>query len=256
MRATTQVTLTETKFMTSAIKKLVRAVTTSSSTTSAPCTNTSPANILHGYQPTPNNDPYQFLIDTTLGNQASANILPPAGYTTSFTGYLGEVSSSGYLGYHQLPSYNTSLCSAFCDAYPACNAFDIYFERNGLYTPDNTCRNPAGAAVVDCTLWANYINSNLTTNIGQYQDDFCVVVAGSNGYNQNIPPSSVPNYKGPNQLKAAINVQSGAQFISAGAQATYDPTFCSNLCNTYTANARANATKAKLPTYIRQSSYI
>lgn len=43
------------------------------------------------------------------------------------------------------------------------------------------------------------------TNVGQYRDQFHVVIAGSNGYNKWAPPSAQANYTGPVTLGGGIN---------------------------------------------------
>lgn len=58
------------------------------------------------------------------------------------------------------------------------NAFNIYFQRTPTYYPTNTCKNPGGAASVSCALYANAVDISQTTNTGQYQADFLLVITG------------------------------------------------------------------------------
>ncbi|KAK0929223.1 hypothetical protein LTR29_017153, partial [Friedmanniomyces endolithicus] len=58
-----------------------------------------------------------------------------------------------------------------------------YFERDPSLLPDATlCPNPAALTVIKCALWGSPVTAQQATNDGQFQADFHVLIAGSNGY--------------------------------------------------------------------------
>ena len=155
----------------------VRAVATTSTTSSMTCTQTS--NILYGYIPASPNNGTTFLLDTSLAAQAIANVWPPAGFYTSFTSAFAGLFAPSYLGYVQLSSYDTSACGNICLAWSGCKAFNIYFQRTPSYVPNNvTCKNPSAKTAVTCALYGSYVDGSTALNIGQYQADFMVVIQG------------------------------------------------------------------------------
>lgn len=191
--------------------------------------------------------PTQFLTDTSLAGLASARSYPPAGYSTSFTNQLAGLFAPNYLGYYQLSSYDTNACATYCNARSDCNAFNIYIQRTPTFIPDDLCPNPSGAASITCALYGSPLSASQATNIGQYRKDFMVVIQGSNGYNLNPVPVSIPSYQGPSALDAvaySYGIYLGQRYFS-----TYDVTQCSSVCNTYTANSRASARSGGYSTY-------
>lgn len=154
------------------------AVNTAGKDTSG-CTNLSP--ILYGYA-APNDTGSTvgsgFMLDTTMTGTAAAQLYPPAGYSTSFRSQMAALFSTNYIGYVQIPSYNTTLCAQYCNAASTCNAFNIYYERTPQYVPNINCNNPTPLAAVTCALWGDYVYNNTALNIGQYKTDFIVVITG------------------------------------------------------------------------------
>ncbi|KAI4726289.1 hypothetical protein E4T49_05916 [Aureobasidium sp. EXF-10728] len=249
--SSTAKTSTSTKKVTSTSSKASTSTSTkkTSSTkvkraTATTCSN--PNNILYSYVSNPDT-PTQFLVDTTLAGLAAAQWYPPAGYSTSFTGQLAGLFAPNYLGYQQLSSYSPSACAAYCNARSDCNAFNIYIQRTPTFIPDDSCPNPSGAAQITCALYGTYVSSSQATNIGQYRKDFMVVIQGSNGYNLNPAPASVSTFQGPNALDAVA--YSSSIYLAQKYFSSYDVTQCSSLCNTYTANSKANAQSSKSSTY-------
>nr|POF07141.1 hypothetical protein CFP56_31765 [Quercus suber] len=110
----------------------------------------------------------------------------------------------GYSGYSLLDSYDPVECARRCDAVVGCYAFDVFFERDASIQPTDQCPNPSSEVVIKCTYWGSPVSSDTAVNVGQYQDDFHVLIAGSNGYvNKTI--GSPPGYSAPVALgKAAI----------------------------------------------------
>jgi len=234
-----------------------RAVTSATTTTSAQvCSVTNPIYLTPAYTPTPNT-PSGFLLDQTLSNKAAGEWLPPAGYWTSFQNSFGAnwqlsntlagVAYPGdvYRGDRLPGAYNTSLCATVCNNDPGCLGFNIYYEREPFYNPNNsTCRNPVSAVDVHCAFYNQPIFNTSTTNYGLYEYDFYVVIQGSNGYNKLTPWSSVANFSGPTAMVGAVNPQSASQYLmKQTAFSTYDPNQCANLCySTSRANQQAAMT--------------
>ncbi|KAH0037596.1 hypothetical protein KCU78_g1652, partial [Aureobasidium melanogenum] len=210
--------------------------------TATTCSN--PNNILYNYAPNPNT-PTQFLVDTTLAGLAAAQWYPPAGYSTSFTTQLAGLFAPNYLGYQQLSSYDTKACSGLCNARSDCNAFNIYFQRTPTFIPDDSCPNPTAGTSITCALYGSAVNASQASNIGQYRNDFMVVIQGSNSYNLNPVPASVSSFQGPTALDAVA--YSSNIYLSQGYFSTYDVSQCSSLCTTYTANNKTQ--NAKSSTY-------
>lgn len=227
-----------------------QAASTSTSASTAGCTN--PSTILYGYvaaNDTGANTGVGFILDSKLTAFSPANIIPPAGYSTSFTNRVGGLFSTNYVGYVQLPAYNTSLCAFYCNRDDRCNAFNIYFERTPVFVPNQLCPNPNPQAAVTCALWGDYVDASTANNIGQYKNDFMVVITASNGYNANPPPASAANYSGPAALYGAISTSSTYGYLTYTTFSTYDPQQCANLCTNYNVNSRATAIKNGASTY-------
>ncbi|GAB7339093.1 hypothetical protein MBLNU457_5746t1 [Dothideomycetes sp. NU457] len=237
-----------------------RATTTS--TVAQVCTQTNPIYMQPTYTSTPNT-PSGFLLDQSLANQAAAQWLPPAGYWTSFQNSFGAnwqltntVAGVVYPGdvYRgdRLPgAYNTTLCAIVCNNDPGCLGFNIYFEREPTYVPNNTtCRNPAAAVDVHCAFYNQPIFNASTTNYGLYEDDFYVVIQGSNGYNKLAPWSPVANFSGPTNMVAAVNPNNAQQYLMAqNFYSTYDPSQCGQFCTSTTQANRQQAIANGFSTY-------
>ncbi|PNS14701.1 hypothetical protein CAC42_1723 [Sphaceloma murrayae] len=200
--------------------------------------------VQYGYVPSPNN-PNGFLVDTALSGIAKVAKSYPANYVTSFTNEYGSLFNNAYLGYYQLPTYNTSACAAICDGVSACAGFNIYFERNPIIKPGADCRNPAAATSVRCALWGNAVNATQAKNIGQWRTDFMVVIQGSNGYNKNPTPATVSGFKAPVALSGAVDASAltttpflRAEFYNQA----FNPQLCADLCTSTTAANKKAAT--------------
>lgn len=143
---------------------------------------------------------YQSFQDTA--NSAAT----PQGYSPAFTNLQGSTSTTSYLGYKTLSSYDTIACASYCDQNPNCQAFNIYFERDPTEDPNkDSCPNPPSLTNIKCVRWGVDIGPETATNKGQWRDSFHVVISGSNGYNKNAAPCSQPGFSGPVELGGAIN---------------------------------------------------
>ena len=231
-----------------------RAVASTSTSSAQVCTQTN--SIFYGYVPTPNT-PAGFLADQSMSNKAAGEWMPPAGYWTSFQNSFGATIGvgvtlvDGYLTERQQGSYNTSTCAQVCNAEPKCQGFNIYFEREPTYVPNNTtCRNPASAADVKCALWGQWIYNASSTNYGVLESDFYLVIQGSNGYNKLTPFAPVSNFTGPTALVGAVSPSSASSYLMKQTfYNSYDPNQCGNQCYALTQSNRAAAISKGASTY-------
>ena len=157
----------------------------------------------------------------------------PQGYSQSFSNLYGAVEGPTYLGYYTLNSYDTVKCQQYCDAAPACYGINVYVERDASVIPAASCPNPASTVNYKCSLWGSNVTEAMATNCGQWQNDFHVVIAGSNGYTKAAPPPSYAGFDGPQELGGAIQAPSGyigSSFFSG----PYDPGQCAAACKAQT----------------------
>jgi hypothetical protein len=132
-----------------------------------------------------------------------------------------------------LDSYDTVKCQEYCDTAPSCYAFNVFFERDASVIPGDGCSDPPSTVNIKCSLWGSPVSSDTATNVGQYQDQFHVVIAGSNGYNKNAAPPAYAGFDGPTELGGAIQAPSGyigSSFFSG----PYDPSQCAAVCQSTT----------------------
>lgn len=85
------------------------------------------------------------------------------------------------MGLYTMNSFDTVLCQEHCDAAPACYAINVYMERDPSLNPAAGCDNPPSITNYKCTLWGTTITGDTATNVGQWRQNFHVVLAGSNG---------------------------------------------------------------------------
>ena len=149
-------------------------------------------------------------------------------------------NANSYMGLYTLKTYDTIKCQQLCDAVDLCTAFNIYFERDPTKDPGAACPNPPSFTNIKCTLWGSGVTPETAKNEGQYRTDFHVVIAGSNGYTKDNPPSPIDGYTGPTRFGGAIN----APLDSAGKNTymgvkyfpgLYDAGKCAAACSANTA---------------------
>ncbi|KAI0376803.1 hypothetical protein F5Y04DRAFT_273547 [Hypomontagnella monticulosa] len=120
----------------------------------------------------------------------------PTGYNETFQNLHARVEAYGYLGFNTLSSYDTQNCASQCDnIWRGCIGFNIFFERDPSLNPGQGCQNPPSTTNIKCIFWGGTVSRETATNDGQYQANFHVVIAGSNGYMKNAIPT-VPGYEG------------------------------------------------------------
>lgn len=148
--------------------------------------------------------PEAFLAYQPFADAANGAATPD-GYTLSFTNLQGSTTTTSYLGYTTIDSYDTVTCAADCSAIDGCEAFNLYFERDPSLDPNQEyCSNPASVTNIKCVFWGVQVSAATATNTGQFRDEFQVVITGSNGYNKDAPPACQPDYYGPVALGGAI----------------------------------------------------
>ena len=138
------------------------------------------------------------------------------------------------MGLYTLQTYDTVKCQQLCDATAYCSGINIYLERDPSVNPATGCDNPASITNFKCTLFGAPVTSDSATNVGQWRDNFHVVITGSNGYSKNAPPPSYTNFTGPTEFGGAINAPSsymGVKYYPG----VYDPSQCAASCQTTTA---------------------
>ena len=181
-----------------------------------------------------------------------ANI--PADYSLvpGFVDLQGSGQSISYLTYTaKISAYDPAQCAAKCNAIAGCVSFNIYFERdplivyggaqvpNAQYCPA-TPTSPS-ATLIKCAFFSKPLTVADATNVGSYQEQFHLVIAGSNAY-ASIP--SIPGYSGPTSFgNGAIQAPSPPanngylRVQTFGADVPYDPTLCSATCDSLTGYA-------------------
>jgi hypothetical protein len=97
--------------------------------------------------------------------------------------------------------------------------------------PGPACPNPPSVTNIKCALWGSSISYATATNEGQYQDDFHVVIAGSNGYDKTpfvAPGVSVSGFDAPTNISGSyINTSQAGVFLAADFFAgPYNPVVC------------------------------
>lgn len=127
------------------------------------------------------------------------------------------------------------------------------FERDPSVSPTSTCSNPASQTVIKCVYYGGPVAANSATNTGQYQDDFQVVIAGSNAYVNNSIASPA-GYQGAVPLgNAAINAPNdcngkntymGVKIFTSGA---FDAGLCAAACTATSVYDRAHPPKSGIP---------
>lgn len=199
-----------------------------------------------GAGPVTSPDTASAFLANSVYNQTADSAAIPQGYAQTFSNAQGSVSASSYMGYYTLNSYDTVQCAHYCDAADGCMSFNVFYERDPSVDPADACPNPSSTVPIKCTLWGLPINAAMATNMGQWRDQFQVVIAASNGYVSNAPPAPAGNFTGPSdRLGGAIQAPlingadpyEGMNFWAG----PYDPSQCAAACQAKTAYAAATA---------------
>ncbi|KAL6706012.1 hypothetical protein ACN47E_006114 [Coniothyrium glycines] len=147
-------------------------------------------------------DSHWDFIQSPVFAEAATQAQRPSGYSIAFLNKkasTSSTSSSDYLGHFEFATYDTQKCAARCDTTESCSGFNLYFERTPSQILGPTCRTAPPATVIKCALWAKELQEDTLTNSGSTTWDFKVVMAGSNGYNKEMPKTSkasrLPKYE-------------------------------------------------------------
>ncbi|KAI4856406.1 hypothetical protein E4T45_02131 [Aureobasidium sp. EXF-8846] len=138
---------------------------------------------------------YALSLDTAFdfrsnGSWASmASQAPvPSGYVNTVLNAAGANRAYGFLGYYNLPSYDSSACAAKCSTTIGCMAFNIYFERDPSLDPGagtTGCADPSSVVYAKCALWGGELTTGNAVYTGTTVNQFEIAVAGSNAYQNN-----------------------------------------------------------------------
>ncbi|KAF1941369.1 hypothetical protein EJ02DRAFT_455174 [Clathrospora elynae] len=152
----------------------------------------------------------------------------PPGYAQSFSDLSGSVSGSGYLGYKELTSYSVAECAAYCDGTSTCTGFNLYIERAPKWNPRQcSCNAPDSITRFKCSIWGMDVTNATATNVGQGQDGFQVVVAGSNGYNkQTYSAPTPPSCSNPQSCGNKLHNQQPYCMGQQTFPGPFDPSLC------------------------------
>ncbi|KAK2604722.1 hypothetical protein N8I77_007630 [Diaporthe amygdali] len=155
---------------------------------------------------------------------------------------------TGYFGYmlSELSGYNPDQCADLCSNWSgstSCTSFVIYHERDPeLVWPTTGAPSPACPAAADspsvtlikCVFYSVPLYSGNATNVGQYQDDFHVVIAGSTAFNLEAP--AVSGYASPVPLhNASLDIpppvgENGYIRVQTFPDTAYNPGTCADNC--------------------------
>lgn len=193
-----------------------------------------------------------FLAYAAFSQAATAAGTKPPDRYSAVPGWVDLKASNGdgtgYLGYilSELSDYNPDQCANLCSSWSGeapCASFVIYNERAPelvwptTMAPSAAC--PASAdspsvTLIKCVFYSVPLYSGNATNVGQYQDDFHVVIAGSTAFNLEAP--AVPGYAGPVPLhNASLDIpppvgENGYIRVQTFPDTAYDPGTCARSC--------------------------
>ncbi|KAH0346568.1 hypothetical protein KCU81_g3943, partial [Aureobasidium melanogenum] len=184
--------------------------------------------------------PAEFLAYTGYSNPALNAVTPP-GYTNTFTNLQASSNADGYGGFTVLPSYDVASCAAQCTSRANCQAFNIYFERSPAAAPSNC----TSAATIKCVFWSGAVTSSNALNTGSTQNNFQIVIAGSNGYVASaisVPTEySAPIYLGSNAIQAPLDCNGKDTYLGFQTfNTTFDASRCAAACSAQAAYALAH----------------
>lgn len=188
-------------------------------------------------QPTADDTDTNFSSNPAFSS-AATSASTPAGYVQAYQNQAGSSEGIyGYMGYSVLQTYDVAACSASCDAVNGCQSFNIYFERDPSVDPSSTCSNPPSTTVIKCVYYGGPVTASSATNVGQWRNDFHVVIAGSNGYvNHSITAPTGYNgavYLGNSAINAPLDCNHhdtymGVKIFTSG---PFDANLCATACS-------------------------
>ena len=131
-------------------------------------------------------------------------------------------------------------CADACDSEKYCRGFNIYFERDPSVDPGSNCPNLSSTTNIKCSLYGYPVALKAATNMGQWRQDFQIVIAGSNGYSKTdkaLP--TVDDFETPTTLLAAINAPLDNGYDTYNGMRLFndnpfDPALCAAACKAQT----------------------
>ncbi|KAI5247112.1 hypothetical protein E4T42_06060 [Aureobasidium subglaciale] len=181
-----------------------------------------------------------FRADPRWASMAS-NVPVPTGFVQTQTNANAANSAYGYLGYHNLDSYDAKACANFCTNTLGCMAFNVYVQRDASLEPAAACPSPSSVIYAKCALWGSPLSSDSATNSGTMRAQFEVVIAGSNAYQNNslvIPAGfSLSDALGDAALTAPYDGQGYNTFMGSTifTKGTFNIQACADYCSAQTA---------------------
>jgi hypothetical protein len=176
-------------------------------------------------------------------SSAANNASTPSGYTKTFTNLNASNNADGYSGYTILSTYDVASCAAQCTTNTNCHAFNIFYERTPSPSSFNsTC---SSTATIKCVFWNGPVTASNAVNTGSTQNNFEIVIAGSNGYIADTVSAS-PGYTTPifldnAAIQAPLDCNSKDTYL--GFQiftGPFDAAKCAQACSTQAAYSLAH----------------
>jgi len=158
-----------------------------------------------------------------------------------------------------LESYDVSGCASFCDQTDLCTAFNLYIERDPSLNPTSGetnatyCPNPSSVTNYKCSLWGSSIDASSATNYGDYQEQFQVVIAASNGYDKtnNTTPATQPGWESPHKCSGGAISSGGSYHIgSSFYPGPFDPSVCAIYAQAQTNKNKQVAQQSGASSYV------
>ncbi|KAI4738587.1 hypothetical protein E4T50_10971 [Aureobasidium sp. EXF-12298] len=223
----------------------VAATATAIEKRGAACTSLAPgASGAPTYSP---DTPAAFASNSDFASVA-LNAPVPTGYTQTFSNVNASNNAYGYLGFTTLSTFDTAKCAAKCNAIYGCLSFNLYFERDPSVDPGSGasgCENPASVTYIKCVFWGGPVSKSNANNYGQYRNQFQVLIAGSNGYQNNTlaAPAGYSDaiYYGTRAIDAPLDAQGYSTFIASKIfTGPFDARLCAAACDAQTQYAIDN----------------
>lgn len=146
---------------------------------------------------------------------------------------LIQCSAADYRGYTLLDSYDPAACAQSCSSHFDCQAFNILFERDPSVGPGPGCDNPSSVTYIKCVLWAGPVSTDNAVNVGFTNDQFEVLITGSNGYiSSGIADPA--GYTGRQYFGSAAISDPADQVGDTSYQGTFDASKCADECTGHT----------------------
>jgi len=193
-----------------------------------------------GAGPIPSPDSPSAFLAYAKFSASATNAPTPSGYSQTYKNLRGASNAYGYMGYSTLSTYDSTACAAKCNKVTGCMALNIFFERDPILDPgtgSSGCRNPASTTNIKCVLWGGPVSSDNAVNVGQWQNQFQIVIAGSNGYVNNtlVEPAgyNIPLNLGDTAINAPYDVNGfdsymGSAIFSSG---PFNSSLCAAACS-------------------------